>query len=162
MILVQVLPFGVLKEWLGSSPASVELPEGSSVADLLAHLSAARPTPLLSGIAVSVNAEFASALQKLQDGDEIGLLPPVSGGSAHPGQSAARAAVPAITALRARFEAERGKVLDEAGNDADKATRLLIARLLHDPSEEMKGVAAEGAEWLSMEKALRKLFRLDL
>jgi len=84
MILVHVLPFGVLKEWLGVSPAAVELPAGSSVADLLRQLSVARPTALLQGIAVSVNAEFASASKLLHDGDEVGLLPPVSGGAPGP------------------------------------------------------------------------------
>ena len=86
MILVHVLPFGVLKEWLGVSPAAVELPVDSSVADLLRQLSVARPTPLLQGIAVSVNAEFASASKLLHDGDEVGLLPPVSGGAPHPAE----------------------------------------------------------------------------
>ncbi|MGE5476498.1 MAG: glutamyl-tRNA reductase [Bacteroidales bacterium] len=74
---------------------------------------------------------------------------------------AARVAVPAIVALRQRFEETREAVLAEAHGDADAATRLLIHRLLHAPSEVMKSVAAEGAEWQQMEKTLRKLFRLD-
>ena len=57
------------------------MPVGSSVADLLERLSAARPTAALRGIAVSVNAEFAGVTQGLKDGDEVGLLPPVSGGA---------------------------------------------------------------------------------
>jgi len=85
---VQVIPFGVLKDRLGSSAATVELPEGASVADLLDHLraaSAARGRALeLHGIAVSVNAEYARAAQILCDGDEVGLLPPVSGGQPEP------------------------------------------------------------------------------
>ncbi len=74
---------------------------------------------------------------------------------------AARAAVPAIVALRARFEATREAVLAEAGTDAAVATRLLVNRLLHAPTEEMKGVAADGEDWRDMEKTLKKLFRLD-
>ncbi|MBY0429903.1 MAG: glutamyl-tRNA reductase, partial [Rhodospirillales bacterium] len=50
---------------------------------------------------------------------------------------AERAAVPALVALRSRFEAERERVLAESGGDADKATRLLVQRLLHPPSEVM-------------------------
>jgi MoaE-MoaD fusion protein len=34
----------------------------------------------VQGIAVSVNAEYATRAQVLQEGDEVGLLPPVSGG----------------------------------------------------------------------------------
>ena len=74
---------------------------------------------------------------------------------------AARAAVPAIVALRARFDEMRASVLAEAGNDAAVATRLLINRLLHAPSEAMKGVAADGQEWQEMEKTLKTLFRLE-
>ena len=35
----------------------------------------------MRGIAVSVNAEYASQTQVLHEGDEVGLLPPVSGGA---------------------------------------------------------------------------------
>lgn len=78
---VRVIPFGVLKDWLGAAPATIELREGASVADLLAGLGERAPAPPLRGIAVSVNAEYATAAQVLHEGDEVGLLPPVSGGS---------------------------------------------------------------------------------
>jgi molybdopterin synthase catalytic subunit len=85
---VRVLPFGVLKDWLGASPVTVELREGASVAELLQHISQGRPAPWLRSIAVSVNAEFASAAHVLKEGDEVGLLPPVSGGAPRPADSA--------------------------------------------------------------------------
>jgi molybdopterin synthase catalytic subunit/molybdopterin converting factor small subunit len=81
MIQVRVLPFGVLKDWFGASPSTVELPEGATVANLLDHLTSTPKAHPLKGIAVSVNAEYASASQILYEGDEVGLLPPVSGGS---------------------------------------------------------------------------------
>ncbi len=77
---VRVIPFGVLKDWLGNAPAVVELREGASVAELLTRLGARVPATALTGIAVSVNAEYATAAQVLREGDEVGLLPPVSGG----------------------------------------------------------------------------------
>ena len=53
------------------------------MAELLAQLSERRPRRrLLRGIAVSVNAEYANQAQMLREGDEVGLLPPVSGGTA--------------------------------------------------------------------------------
>jgi glutamyl-tRNA reductase len=77
----------------------------------------------------------------------------------------ARVAVPAIVALRGHFESVRERVLAEAGGDAERATRLLINRLLHDPSEAMKDFAGAGeampAEWNAAERLLRRLFRLD-
>jgi molybdopterin synthase catalytic subunit len=81
MIQVRVLCFGVLKDWLGASAATVELPEGARVAELLVLLGKRRPGAMLRGIAVSVNAEFAGTDQILCEGDEVGLLPPVSGGN---------------------------------------------------------------------------------
>ena len=78
---VKILPFGVLKDSFGSSPSTVELEDGSTVADLLARLAAKSGGRLLKGIAVSVNAEYATAAQILREGDEVGLLPPVSGGT---------------------------------------------------------------------------------
>jgi molybdopterin synthase catalytic subunit len=81
MIQVRVLCFGVLKDWLGAAAAAVELPEGATVAELLARLAESRSGALLRGIAVSVNAEFTNLSHVLCEGDEVGLLPPVSGGS---------------------------------------------------------------------------------
>jgi MoaE-MoaD fusion protein len=76
---IKVLAFGVLKERLGDGPIPVELPEGSTVADLLIQIE--NGTKCLRGIAVSVNAEYARPGDVLRAGDEVGLLPPVSGGS---------------------------------------------------------------------------------
>src|SRR4051794_28410511 len=78
---VHILPFGVLKDWLGSSRSTLDLHDGATVADLLAHLSGAGRAGALRGIAVSVNSEYAVAGHILREGDEVGLLPPVSGGA---------------------------------------------------------------------------------
>ena len=81
--------------------STMELNEGATVADLLARLARAAD---LRGIAVSVNAEYALAAHVLRDGDEVGLLPPVSGGSPAPTADGTQAAAsdsdqPVITAL---------------------------------------------------------------
>lgn len=82
MIQVRVLAFGALKDALGATASEVALREGATVSDLVAHLSRNYPHAMLRGIAVSVNAEYAAATQVLRQGDEVGLLPPVSGGIA--------------------------------------------------------------------------------
>ena len=75
---------------------------------------------------------------------------------------AERAAVPTVTALRGHFEAVRREVLDEGRQDAAAATKLLIARLLHDPSETLRALAAEDPEQATAaERAIKRLFRLD-
>ena len=120
MIQVRVLAFGVLKDWLGSDAVSVELAEGATVADLLARLSASHPGLMLRGIAVSVNAEYAAASTPLRAGDEVGLLPPVSGGAPDPAdlsdESDGKPSV--ITALvRDRIDAEALATAAKQGED---------------------------------------------
>ena len=78
---VRVISFGALKDWLGAAEQAVELPKGATVAGLVEILNGCRPLPLHRGVAISVNAEFSSATHVLNDGDEVGLLPPVSGGT---------------------------------------------------------------------------------
>jgi len=76
-----------------------------------------------------------------------------------------RQATPAVVALRRRFEAARERVLAEVdGQDAAYATRLLINRLLHDPSTALRELAAEedgAGRAEAAEALLRRLFRLD-
>jgi glutamyl-tRNA reductase len=82
-------------------------------------------------------------------------------------EGAARAAAPALVALRRHFERARAEVLAHAGGlDADAATRLLINRLLHEPSTALKALAAEAAahgpeERRRIERTLLKLFGIE-
>ena len=78
---VRVLFFGVLKDLLAADGETLLLPEGATVALLLEqfHLRAAHP--VWGALAVAVNREYATGTVALRDGDEVALLPPVSGGS---------------------------------------------------------------------------------
>jgi molybdopterin converting factor subunit 1 len=78
---VRVLYFGVLKDVAGHGRAEMELEEGSSVADLVALHRGAGTVSVWDSIAVAVNQEYARAEDVLKDGDEVALLPPVSGGT---------------------------------------------------------------------------------
>ncbi|MGO8796448.1 MAG: molybdenum cofactor biosynthesis protein [Candidatus Sulfotelmatobacter sp.] len=80
---VRVLFFGVLKDLVGKASDSVELPDGSRVRDVLSHYADQVPkvTGVLSSIAVAVNQQYAGMDTELKTGDEIALLPPVSGGT---------------------------------------------------------------------------------
>ena len=75
-----MLYFGVLKDLVGSREAVVELTAGASVAGLLAALRVPEEG-VWKALAVAVNREYAGLGTVLQDGDEVALLPPVSGGS---------------------------------------------------------------------------------
>lgn len=80
--------------------------------------------------------------------------------AAYIGANVEREAVPALTRLRHRVEQLRDQALDEAGGDAEKATRLLAARVLHGPSVNLKAIARdEGPEAVAAaERLLEKLF----
>jgi len=73
---------------------------------------------------------------------------------------AARRAVPAVVALRRHFESVRQAVMAERGLDAEAATRLLVNRLLHAPSEALRELAAGEHDAAAMAALLRRLFRL--
>ena len=82
-MLVRVLFFGMLKDVTGKSSEELELREGSSVADLLWVYRERLPRlrDSLGSLAVAVNQQYAGAETKLEEGDEVALLPPVCGGA---------------------------------------------------------------------------------
>ncbi len=77
---------------------------------------------------------------------------------------AERAVVPVVAALRKHFETVRAEVLAGGSLSAEEATRLLVNRLLHDPSEVLRR-AAGGSDGGAddpgaLEATLNKLFRI--
>jgi len=77
---------------------------------------------------------------------------------------AERTAVPALSKLRSHFDAMREQALLDGGGDAEKSTRLLINRLLHGPSEQLRQVAASQSSTGSLkeiENIIDRLFGLD-
>ena len=80
---VHVLFFGMLKDVVGRASEGLELPEPATVADVLEHYKALVPElgKFLSSVALSVNEHYAGPSTRLGPEDEVGLLPPVSGGS---------------------------------------------------------------------------------
>lgn len=80
---IRVLLFGQLKDIVGKNEESLQLPAGTTVRSLLTRYGQQFPafSGLASSIACSVNEEYASGSTTLKEGDEVGLLPPVSGGT---------------------------------------------------------------------------------
>jgi len=80
---VRVLFFGVLKDIVSRSAETLDLPEGAVAADIVKHYErfVSAKNGILSSVAISVNQEYSSPNTTLHAGDEIALLPPVSGGS---------------------------------------------------------------------------------
>ena len=79
---VSVRLFAGLRERAGTDRLDVELPEGANVGDLLAAMAetpvgALRPRECV----VAVNREYATPDEPVSAGDEVALVPPVSGGA---------------------------------------------------------------------------------
>jgi MoaE-MoaD fusion protein len=75
---VTVRLFAMLRERAGVGEVTLELPEGARVEDALERLGGmAEGLPLV----MAVNREYAAADRVLDPGDELALIPPVSGGA---------------------------------------------------------------------------------
>ena len=83
MITIHCLYFASLKEAAGTGQEQLVLPEPCQVRTLLSHLEALHPS--LSKHAgryqVAVQQEISDLTRTLRDGDEVALIPPVSGGA---------------------------------------------------------------------------------
>ena len=86
---MEVRLFAGLRERAGTERLRLELPEGARVSDALAHLhEVVGDGPLVT----AVNQQYARGEDRLSAGDELALIPPVSGGA--PRQPSREAAAP--------------------------------------------------------------------
>ena len=81
-ICVSVRFFASLREVTGQNQLGVELPSGSCAGDVWEECAARWPalSSRRRSTVIAVNAEFARPDVRLNDGDEVAFLPPVSGG----------------------------------------------------------------------------------
>jgi molybdopterin converting factor subunit 1 len=77
---IDVLLFAALREATGESRLELELDPGATVGDALAALAIRHPALSRGAPLVAVNREYAAKSRPLLDGDEVALIPPVSGG----------------------------------------------------------------------------------
>jgi MoaE-MoaD fusion protein len=101
---VTVRLFAVLRERAGSDRLELDLPEGASVADALAEVD-----DLAGGLrlVMAVNREYAAADHRLEPGDELALIPPVSGGATTAPHVAIRREPLVLDAIAARVRDPR-------------------------------------------------------
>jgi len=100
---IRVLLFGQLKDIVGRQEESLDVQPGTSLSDVMARYAEQFPKfkPMTGSIACSVNREYAPASILLHEGDEVGLLPPVSGGA------------PARTEAQPQLESAHCRILRE-------------------------------------------------
>jgi MoaE-MoaD fusion protein len=137
---ITVRLFAMLRERAGAGSVTLELPEGARVRDALESLSGlAEGIPLV----MAVNREYASEEQVLGAGDELALIPPVSGGAPWARVSAEPLS---LDALAARVRDPRaGAVVTFAG--VTREVELLRYEAYAEMAEErIAAIAAEAAE----------------
>ena len=81
---VRLLFFATLKDIAGSRELQLEVPEGSTVGDLWSQLERTYPRmqSYRSIVLTALNEEYVDRSARIEDGDELALFPPVSGGAA--------------------------------------------------------------------------------
>jgi molybdopterin synthase catalytic subunit len=87
-MVLQVRLFSVLRESAGSDSLEIELAEGATVAEAMRAVAAAS-APLAAAldsmpVVMAVNRTYANGDTELTGGDELALIPPVSGGAKPP------------------------------------------------------------------------------
>src|SRR5665213_1473320 len=81
---IRVLFFGLLKDICGRAEDTLDLPAGSSLGSVFDRYASQFPRlhAMAQSIVLARNHEFGAPADLLAEGDEVALLPPVSGGSA--------------------------------------------------------------------------------
>jgi molybdopterin synthase catalytic subunit len=137
---VTVLLFAMLRERAGARQVTLELPEGARVRDALSALGdLAAGLPLV----MAVNREYAPEEQVLGPGDELALIPPVSGGEAAVVHARVTADPLSLDAVTARVrDARAGAVVTFQG--VTREVELLQYEAYAEMAEErMAAIVAE-------------------
>lgn len=80
IVFVRLRYFASIREVLGRRDEEIEVPEGSTVADVWERLVASQPALRAQRFRPAVNEEYVDAQTALVAGDEVVFIPPVSGG----------------------------------------------------------------------------------
>ena len=139
---VTVRLFAMLRQRAGSDEVVLDLPDGAKVDDALAALGdLADDLPLV----MAVNREYAPGHQVLAPGDELALIPPVSGGDGAV-HAAVRAEPLSLDGVTARVRDPRaGAVVTFQGVTRD-VERLEYEAYAEMAEPRMEAIAAEALE----------------
>src|SRR3989304_3186241 len=123
-----------LSELLGERNVTLELPEGATVDDLRDQLSRRYPavTPYLPSVVCAVDEEYVTRDHALREGDDVALIPPVSGGSARTGTGAPIEQDALILVTREPLEAQK---LAEAVRRDESGAVALFSGVARNHSE---------------------------
>jgi MoaE-MoaD fusion protein len=140
---VTVRLFAMLRERAGASEVTVELPDGARVGDALAALGdLAEGMPLV----MAVNREYASADAPLDPGDELALIPPVSGGEATVAHARVTEEPLSLDGLVARVRDPRAGAVVTFSGVTREVERLEYEAYVEMAEERVAAIVAEAIE----------------
>jgi MoaE-MoaD fusion protein len=138
---VRVRLFAIQRELAGAREVELELPAGASIEDAWSALVARHPAlgPGRAYVRFARNADYADADTTLADGDELAIIPPVSGGADRARMRILELrAEPLGTSILAELE-------ERLATDADGAVVGFIGRTRESPGTPAPGQEAEAA-----------------
>jgi MoaE-MoaD fusion protein len=168
---VRVLLFGILKDTFPEVPDSLQMPAGATVATLLDHFRARAPRQeqLWKSLAVAVNQQYAVQDHPLADGDEVALLPPVSGGNQASYVALVREPIQAETLVSQLKQGEDGAVVVFDGivrnNTRGRSTLYLVYESYEEMAlKQMRALAQEAEQRFAIRDVLlvHRLGRLEV
>jgi molybdopterin converting factor subunit 1 len=158
---LNVLLFAGLAERAGGRDIRVELGEATTVRELLKTIAERYPAlaPMLDSCFVSINQEFALPDQTVRPGDEVALLPPVSGGE-EPRFAVTEEPLSADKLIKLVSNPHAGAVLTFVGTvreftHGQRTVSLSYEAYIPMAVEKMKQIAAEMEErWPGVQVAM--------
>ncbi len=140
---VRVRLFAMLRERAGASELELELPDGARVRDALAaveELAAGLP------LVMAVNREYVDGDAPLAPGDELALIPPVSGGAATAPHVRVSAEPLSLDALLARVRDPRAGAVVTFSGVTREVPALEYEAYAEMAREQLAAIVAEAIE----------------
>jgi MoaE-MoaD fusion protein len=168
---VTVLFFGVLKEMLATENQALDLAPGATVDAVIEHYREKLPlqTNLWSSLAIAVNQTYTGRGSALRDGDEVALLPPVSGGSDGPIVALVTEAIDSASLVATIKRGEDGAVVVFDGivrnNTRGRQTLCLVYEAYEEMAlRQMRGLAEQAVAVLGVRQValVHRLGRLEV
>jgi MoaE-MoaD fusion protein len=166
---VTVLFFGILKEMLACESQTLDLPQGATVDAVLGHFRQLLPQQpkLWSTLAIAVNQSYAPSGCLLREGDEVALLPPVSGGCPQAVAALVTEPIDSASLVRNLKQGEDGAVVVFDGIVRNNTRGRRTLYLVYEAYEEMalrqmraltqEAIAVHGVREVSMVHRLGRL-----
>ena len=139
-IAVRVRLFAIQRELAGARDVRLDLPDGSNVEAAWTALVTRHPVlaPGRSSVRFARNGDYADAATVLADGDEVAMIPPVSGGASIPGRLLELREAPFTSAIL-------GELADRLAIPEDGAFVGFLGRTRSTPGTPAPGQEAEAA-----------------